>query len=73
MPDIENVWSVVKHYLRGKRIYTLKQLCSQIKKVWRSLPEQYAKNLVESMPKRCEAIKFIKTKEILFYINHNEP
>lgn len=58
-PDInpiENVWSVIKNNLRGKQIHTLKQLSYQIKRIWRSLPVQYAEKLVQSMPRRCEAI-----------------
>lgn len=53
---IENVWSIIKRKLQGKRVYTLKQLCYHIRAIWRSLPQQYAENLVESMPKRCQRI-----------------
>ena len=53
---IENIWSYIKMKLKGKPVYTVKQLTFQIKKIWRSLPNEYAENLVESMEKRCEAI-----------------
>lgn len=53
---IENVWSYIKMRLRGKPVYTEKQLSYQIKKIWRSLPQEYAENLVKSMEKRCQAI-----------------
>lgn len=53
---IENVWSYMKMKLKGKPVYTVKQLSFQIKKIWRSLPKEYAENLVESMGKRCQAI-----------------
>lgn len=53
---IENVWAYLKHKLRGKRVCTLKQLTRQIRLIWRSLPNEYAVNLVESMPRRCQAI-----------------
>lgn len=53
---IENVWSYIKMQLRGKPVYTEKQLSCQIRKIWRSLPLEYAENLVESMQKRCQAI-----------------
>ena len=53
---IENLWSVVKRKLAGRRAFTLKQLSWRIKEVWRSLPTEYAEKLVESMPRRCQAI-----------------
>ncbi|EFN87394.1 Transposable element Tcb1 transposase, partial [Harpegnathos saltator] len=52
---IENVWSYLKMKLKGKRVFTFKQLCIKIKTIWRSLPE-YAENLVKNMQKRCQAI-----------------
>jgi len=51
---IENVWSYMKHKLREKFIFTLRQLSTRIKKIWRSLSRE--QNLVESMPRRCQAI-----------------
>ena len=53
---IENVWNVVKRKLAGRRTFTLQQLSRRIKEVWRSLSTEYAEKLVESMPRRCEAI-----------------
>jgi len=53
---IENVWSYIKHKLRGKLIFTLRQLSTTIRKIWRSLSREYAQKLVESMPRRCQAI-----------------
>ncbi|KAG6452269.1 hypothetical protein O3G_MSEX007545 [Manduca sexta] len=53
---IENVWSYIKMQLRGRPVFTEKQLRYQIRKIWRSLPSEYAENLVKSMNKRCEAI-----------------
>lgn len=53
---IENVWSLMKLKLRGKRIPTRAALCRQIRAVWRSLPTRYAETLVDSMPRRCRAI-----------------
>jgi len=49
---IENVWALIKFKLRGKKIWTVKQLIRQIRFVWRSLSEDYAVKLVESMPRR---------------------
>lgn len=53
---IENVWAYIKHKLRGKRTHNLKQLSRAIRQIWRTLPFEYAVNLVESMPRRCQAI-----------------
>ena len=53
---IENVWSVVKRKLAGKRAITLEQFSRRIKELWRSLLTEYAEKLVESMPRRCKAI-----------------
>ena len=53
---IENVWSFIKHKLRGKRILKLKTLVRSIRKISRSLPVAYAETLVESMHRRCQAI-----------------
>lgn len=53
---IENVWSVIKRKLAGKRVFTLTQLSRKIREIWRSLPIEYAEKLVESMPNRCQAI-----------------
>ena len=53
---IENVWSVLKRKLAGKRVFTLKQLSQRIRKIWQELPTDYAEKLVESMPKRCQDI-----------------
>ncbi|CAK9809246.1 Transposable element Tc1 transposase [Anthophora quadrimaculata] len=53
---IENVWALMKQKLQGKRLHSVKGLSNQIRQIWRSLPVSYAERLVESMPKRCEAI-----------------
>jgi len=50
---IENVWALMKFKLREKKIWTTKQLTRLI---WRSLSEDYALKLVESMPRRCQSI-----------------
>lgn len=53
---IENVWGLMKFKIRGKKIWTVKQLFAQIRQVWRSLSPEYAAKLVESMPRRLQAI-----------------
>lgn len=53
---IENVQFCLKFKLRGKPVFILKQLTTEIRKLWRSLPREYRENLVESMDRRCQAI-----------------
>lgn len=53
---IENVWGYIKCKLRGKKVFSEKQLVKHIRAIWRSLPQDYAIKLVESMPTRCQAI-----------------
>ena len=53
---IEHVRSILKRQLAGKRVFTLKQLSQKIRKIWQELTTDYAEKLVESMPKRGQAI-----------------
>ena len=53
---IKHVWSVLKRKLAEKRVFTLKQLSQEIRKIWQELPTDHAEKLVERMPKRCQAI-----------------
>lgn len=53
---IENVWAYMKHKLRGVSGLDLKKLVRRIRKIWRSLPDSYAENLAQSVPRRCQAI-----------------
>lgn len=53
---IENVWSLMKAKLRGKKITTTKSLTRALKRIWSGLNMEYAKNLSESCVRRCQAI-----------------
>lgn len=53
---IENVWALMKLKLRGKKLQTAAELTRNLKAIWRSLSRDYAEKLVESMPRRCQAI-----------------
>lgn len=53
---IENVWAYIKNKLRGRQVFNIKQLSRKIRRIWRSLPHEYAVKLVESMPRRCQSI-----------------
>ena len=53
---IENVWSVIKEGLKGKRFQNLNELSTFIKRQWNSFPKDYAQNLSQSMPSRCARV-----------------
>lgn len=46
----------MKQKLHRRQVFTVKQLLRQIRQIWRSLPHQYAVNLVQSMPRSCQSI-----------------
>lgn len=50
------MWAIIKSQLARKRIYNLRQLVTVIRKTWRAPPAIFVTNLVESMPRRCQAI-----------------
>lgn len=50
-PSIKHAWTT-----STSRMDNLDQLSRQIRKIWRSFPVEYAEKLVESMPRRCQAI-----------------
>ena len=58
---IENLWTVLKHKVSEKQPTNAKELEETIEAVWvLELSAEYCRSLVESMPKRLEAV--IKAK-----------
>ena len=54
---IENLWTVLKYKVSEKQPASVKELVDAIKAVWvHELSAEYCRSLVESMPKRLEAI-----------------
>jgi transposase len=53
---IENVWHVLKVRVSQRHPKNLKDLVRAIKTEWRGLSVEYAQKLVESMPKRVQAL-----------------
>lgn len=51
--------SYIKMQLNGKPVYAVKQLIQQIKKIWRSLANKYAENIVKSIDYAFNDITFI--------------
>ncbi|KYN33128.1 hypothetical protein ALC56_12605 [Trachymyrmex septentrionalis] len=62
---IENVWSYMKMKLKGKPVYTVKQLSFQIKKIWRSLPKEYVENLVERNQRLIRGKRLLKLYDFI--------
>lgn len=53
---IENVWSIIKQRLKGKRIRTTKELSAFLRRQWNSFSREYAQNLSQSMSTRCARV-----------------
>ena len=57
---IENLWHKVQQGIRGKKFKTPDVLFAALQTEWSRLPPTYMAKLVESMPRRCQAV--IKSK-----------
>ena len=57
---IENVWAFMKHKLKKNPVDSVDSLVRRLRSIWNSLSKDYAKNLVNSMPKRLEAVVLSK-------------
>lgn len=53
---IENVWRIMKIRISKKKIRTINGLKAELVKEWKSLPNELARNLVESMQRRITAL-----------------
>jgi hypothetical protein len=53
---IENLWHIVKSKLKGKRFRTKDELWSEVLKAWNEIPVSTCMKLVDSMPRRMQAI-----------------
>lgn len=53
---IENAWHVLKIRVADRKPTNLKQLARAVKKEWAMLSKEYAVKLVQSMPKRVQAL-----------------
>jgi hypothetical protein len=57
---IEHLWAYVKRQLRGFRFKNKKELWEKVDELWKTISPHMLKQLVDSMPKRLQAI--IKSK-----------
>jgi transposase len=60
-PDInpiENLWAIVKQSIRQqkKQPTNLAQLERCVKAVWKTIPKETIRNLIDSMPRRIQAV-----------------
>lgn len=53
---IEHLWWEVKHRLQTKNPRNKTDLKTAVKEIWESIPSTVTKNLVESMPRRLQAV-----------------
>lgn len=53
---IENLWAIVKKHIRETEPKNLNELWAETQKAWRSIPAFQCVKLIDSMPKRCEAV-----------------
>ena len=57
---IENLWHKLQQGIRGKKFKKPDELFAALQTEWSQLPSDYMHKLVESMPRRCQAV--IKSK-----------
>jgi len=53
---IENVWSIMHKNMGNKKPRNVSQLLKCVQRAWNEVDVDYLKALVNSMPKRCEAV-----------------
>ena len=53
---IENLWSLLDRSLVNRAPQNEQQLFQCLKDGWNALPKSYLQDLIESMPRRCQAV-----------------
>lgn len=53
---IENLWRIVKEKIGGVRSTSKDNLWENIQRAWYSIPQTTCASLVDSMPRRCQAV-----------------
>lgn len=53
---IENLWKDVKNTVGQKKVRNKEELWQEILKAWKAIPVERCQNLINSMPRRCEAV-----------------
>lgn len=53
---IENLWDIVDRHIDRQEVRNKHQLFEQAKRAWDAIPLETIHNLIESMPRRCQAV-----------------
>lgn len=53
---IEPMWEVLARHVQGKRARNSKEKFDQLLEAWASIPDETIQSLIESMPRRCQAV-----------------
>ena len=53
---IENLWCEAERRLGGHKFKKSDELFNAVRKAWESIPKSRLEKLVESMPRRCQAV-----------------
>jgi len=65
---IENLWSILDKKIDKTGVTNTENYFVAIKEAWEELDEKYLQNLVESMPKRLQAVIKAKGSQILILV-----
>lgn len=53
---IENLWKDLKNRVSGKKTTNKQALWKEIQEAWYATPVETCRKLIDSMPRRCEAV-----------------
>jgi transposase len=53
---IENIWSFMKKKLLSQVFKNKSELINKLNEIWNNLPRELVKTLIDSIPRRCEAV-----------------
>ncbi len=62
MNPIEHVWAFMKRKLKNFNAKNVEELKAEILKIWNSIPIEFIRKLIDSMPKRSYDLFMAKGK-----------
>ena len=62
MNPIENLWSILGHVTRDRKVKNEKELLDCLLDAWARISKKILNDLVESMPRRCQAVIDVEGK-----------
>lgn len=69
--SIENLWKEVKKFMKGQKYNNPDTLFETVQQAWVSLLKKLLETLIESKPRRCQAVINAKRYQILVYFQKN--